>query len=122
MPAGCFISLGLVTLGKKQVREKKAEHLLSHVLIEHPHVPARSLHSVRTGSYGQGNIYVHSSRPLGSKAQITKSCTIQMTAPKVRSRKSSVALEMGVTRYDVFFFFFSTRVSADYWHQINPIL
>lgn len=58
---------------------------------------------MRTGSYRQENIYVHSSWPLGRKAQITKSCAVQMIAPRVRSRKSFVDIEMGVTRYEIIF-------------------
>lgn len=98
------LALALVTLGKKQVREKNVP-LLNHILVEPHHVPARSFLSRTTGSYGQKNIYVHSSWPLGSKARITKSCTVQMIAPRVRSRKSFVDIEMGVTRYEISFYY-----------------
>lgn len=48
--------------------------------------PSHGFHSLRTGSCGQGNIYIHSFWPLGSKAQITKSPIVQTTTPRFRGR------------------------------------
>ena len=62
---------------------------------------------MRAGSCGQDSVYVRSSWPPGSKVQITKSCIVQMTTLGFRGRKFSVATEMDVTRYEVFFFYFT---------------
>lgn len=86
--------------------------------------PSHGFHSLRTGSCGQGNIYIHSFWPLGSKAQITKSPIVQKLHQGLEVGILSVVIEMDMTRYEVFLYYtcFSWLLASNYpipWYPIK---